>query len=935
MKTEMLTELGHLIEKGKAALALRRLDSLLGIAESTASGTAVGKKHSKTLQRNETDYLHALFLRADALRVLNKLDEAATAYVQAARQGTPRAAKAWHQAGIAFALSKQPEQAVLCMQRSVFLDPTRNATRYNLCTRLYEQNAASAIPGLAGPLLAEPLPQLDYMSLATALHGQGENDKALQALRNGERLNPNKAAYLTALLQGLNFACDWDGVAEVEAKLAHIPQQEHVESHLLQVARCMDERTNIETARRTTKVPNVTPYSHENHVWEKRLKIGYLSSDFFNHATMHLMGGVFNAHNKEEFEIFAYDHSFDDNSSYRNRFLQAVDHHIDISALSDKDAAQRIYNDGIDILVDLKGMTEKTRVMLLASHPAPVQMSYLGFPGSSGVDFLDYAIADAIVTPDSSKPWYSEKLCRLPETYQCNDMLRAVDAVELTRADEHLPPKAVVFCCFNQHYKFDRQMFATWCNVLKSVPNSVLWLLNPGDLGKANLHREAARNGIDPLRLVFAERVIQPRHLRRIALADIALDTRIYNGHTTTSDALWAGVPVVTVKGTHFASRVSASLLTACGLPELVANDMSQMVDIAVELGTNPQKLADLRCRVEKNRFIAPLFDTERFTRHFELAFKAAAQRAMNGLPPDHLDIPPLPPRTEPFMTAVRTRNLKPGMSLIPDLSLEKQGYRQAFGVCPLCGHTLGTAFRKSSLPGNTVLGKEEIDVFWVQCRQCKHICSTAYWTATGKQAVARTEYFPGEYSLRRMEAARLVSWVTTHLRHQKSLPAEPESLKWADFYPETAWLSAAATDCGFPLTILTETPQEQAILKKYYPGVHCGNIYRLNIKDKAHVVTLQGALESQPFPGLLLERARLAMHDAGLLLITFTSGLSMDWQQRSEKDSFMSLNSSERAHLFQRTGIQKLLEDNGLYVVDTMPLAYPDSGVALLVKSS
>lgn len=929
MNTEMLAELGQMIEKGKAAQALRKLDSLLGTAEG---------KRSRSLHLSETDSLHALFLRADALRALNRLEEAAEAYVQAARLGTPRAAKAWHQAGIAFVLTGKTDQAILCLQRSLFLDPTRNNTRYNLCMKLYEYNASAAIPGLVPPLLSASMPRLDYMSLASALRGQAESDMALQVLRCGVQQHPDNGAFLTALLQGLNFTCDWDSVADIEARLAQLPEDQRLESHLLQVARCMDERSNLETARRTTKIPKVQPFSHTGHVWGKRLKVGYLSSDFFNHATMHLMGGVFSFHNKDAFEIFAYDHSVDDGSAYRKRFLHDIDHHVDISALSDREAAQRIYDDGIDVLVDLKGMTEKTRVMLMASRPAPVQMSYLGFPGSSGVDFLDYAITDPVVTPDSSKPWYSEKLCRLPETYQCNDMFRTVQAAALTRADEHLPQNALVFCCFNQHYKFDRLMFATWCGILKAVPRSVLWLLNPGTIGKSNLHREAARNGIDPLRLVFAERAVLPRHLRRIALADIALDTRIYNGHTTTSDALWAGVPVVTAKGGHFASRVSASLLQACGLPELIGESMEEMAAIAVDLAKNPEKLSTLRRTVEENRFKYPLFDTERFTRHFELGLQAAAQRAKDGLPPDHIDVPALPPRLEPFMTAVRTRNLKADLTAVPDVSLERKGFRQAFGVCPLCGRPLGAAYRALALPELRLPGEQGTEthtIYWVQCRDCKHICSTAWWTPEGRAILPAKEFFPGDYALRRMDASRVVSWVSARLQHRSVNTAEPENIKWADLYPDTAWATAAAVDCGFSVTVLVETQEEQATLQRCCLSVRHGDLYRLNIKDKAQVVTLQGTLERHPFPELLLERARLALDDAGLLLLTCTNGLAMDWQQCAAKEASMSLNTAERVHLFQRVNLLKILKNTGLAIVDTLPLAFPEAGVALLVKKS
>jgi protein O-GlcNAc transferase len=356
---------------------------------------------------------------------------------------------------------------------------------------------------------------------------------------------------------------------------------------------------------------------------EERLRIGYVSADFHNHATSHLMLGLFGLHAREEFEIFTYSLGKDDDSFYRKRILSDSEHFRDLAEEFAAECAKRIHADGIDILVDLKGYTRDSRFEIFALCPAPIQVSYLGYPGTMGADFIDYIISDATVTPPVSAEYFTEKLVILPHSYQVNDSQQPVDAAPATRAEWGLPEKGVVFASFNQTYKIDPQIFDIWMRVLQAVKGSALWLYADKEEAKQNLRREAAARGVAASRLIFAGFLPKSRHLARLKLADLALDTYYYNGHTTASDALWVGVPVLTCPRQTFASRVAASLLTAVGLPELIAGDLREYERLAVRLGKNAGELQQLKEKLAGNRLTYPLFDTRRFVGNLEKAYRA------------------------------------------------------------------------------------------------------------------------------------------------------------------------------------------------------------------------------------------------------------------------------------------------------------------------
>jgi predicted O-linked N-acetylglucosamine transferase (SPINDLY family) len=364
------------------------------------------------------------------------------------------------------------------------------------------------------------------------------------------------------------------------------------------------------------------------------LVVGYISERFRNAATAHLMLQLFGLHDRNRITVHAYSFGKDDHSRYRQRLAQDADRFVDIRQYSDADAARCIPDDGVQILVDLMGHMQHNRMGILAFRPAPVQVTYLGYPGTTGARFMDYLIADHEVIPAGEDHSYSERLVRLPHSYQLNDNTQTVSEQPFDRRTCNLPEEGFVYCSFNTDYKIDGDTFSAWMRILDRVPDSVLWLLVRSPETRQNLSAAAVNAGIDNQRLIFADSLPKEEHLARIQLADLALDTLTVNGHTTTSDCLWVNLPVVTVKGLHFPSRVSASLLKAVGLPALVCGSVADYEDLAVTLAQDPQQLFRIKCLLGENKKRAALFDTQRTVRNLETAYLRMWDRHIQGLAP-------------------------------------------------------------------------------------------------------------------------------------------------------------------------------------------------------------------------------------------------------------------------------------------------------------
>lgn len=417
---------------------------------------------------------------------------------------------------------------------------------------------------------------------------------------------------------------------------------------------CDDESLNA----RITRMHGGTAFTPQSraarravpHAFAERIRIGYLSNDVCDqHATMRLFQGVLMAHDRERFDVTVFCYTDDDVLSADQGMRAHYGPIVPIRTLDDEQAATLIRARGIDILVDLKGHTRGARVSLVNRGLAPIQVAYLGFPGcGTGID-CDYIISDRIVTPDASKPYYHEKFCRLPHSYQANDAAHRALPPAASRDSFGLPADAFVIASFNAVRKISPRTARLWARVLTAIPGSILWMMCEDPDAQANFCAFMATLGIGAERIHFARRADYPEHVARLQAADIALDTFPTNGHTTTSDKLWAGLPVLTCKGSNFTSRVSESLLTALGLPDLVAENEDDMVELCVALAKDPDRLAEIRRRIATNRFGAPLFDTLRFTRHLERAYDMMIERERQGLEPEHFDVPEVPLPEGPF----------------------------------------------------------------------------------------------------------------------------------------------------------------------------------------------------------------------------------------------------------------------------------------------
>ncbi|HWU83014.1 MAG TPA: tetratricopeptide repeat protein, partial [Methylophilaceae bacterium] len=370
----------------------------------------------------------------------------------------------------------------------------------------------------------------------------------------------------------------------------------------------------------------------------RKLHVGYLSGDFRLHPLAFLITEMIELHDGEKFEISAYSYARNDETRERKRLEEAFDHFVDISTMSMPEAAKRIHADQVDILVDLTGFTQNSRSGILAMRPAPVQVNWLGFPGTMGAPYVDYLISDSCITPPSAAADYSEALVLMPHSYQPNDRNRPIGKSPM-RIDYGLPEEAFVFCCFNQTFKITPAVFAIWMRLLKAVPGSVLWLLECNPWAKTNLLREAAVQGIDGSRLIFAPRVPIAEHLARHDLADLCLDTLPYNAHTTASDALWMCLPVVTVAGDTFAARVAASLLRAANLPELVTTSLEEYEALALRLASDPALLDGYRERLLQSSAEIPLFNTAAFTAALERAYLQMQEAYLSGARPASIKV--------------------------------------------------------------------------------------------------------------------------------------------------------------------------------------------------------------------------------------------------------------------------------------------------------
>jgi predicted O-linked N-acetylglucosamine transferase (SPINDLY family) len=464
-----------------------------------------------------------------------------------------------------------------------------------------------------------------YHGLGNALTYRGHFGTAIAACRKAVALKPDFPRALAALVHFKAHACDWGetqaGNEQLLAAMRRYPGEIPPFS-LLSIPSTPAEQL-ICARQRARKLVDSSDrrFSHGRPKAARKIRIGYLSADFRVHAMAQLIVELIERHDRSAFEVTGYSIGPDDGSDMRKRLEIAFDHFVDLRSYDDGAAAERIHGDNIDILIDITGYTRYGRTRILAFHPAPVQVNLPGFPGTLGAEFIDYIIADPFVVPSDHQQFYAEKLVHLPYSYQPNDTKREISERTPSREECGLPPKGFVFCCFNNTYKITAAMFDVWMRLLLAVPGSILWLFEANALATENLRSHAAACGVDPARVIFGPKLDLATHLARYRLADLFLDTLPYNAHTTGSDALWLGLPILTCTGATYAGRVGGSLLRAAGLPELITSSLDSYAGLALQLACAPDRLVNLRRRLSSNRSSLPLFDMRRYTRDLETAF--------------------------------------------------------------------------------------------------------------------------------------------------------------------------------------------------------------------------------------------------------------------------------------------------------------------------
>jgi len=550
----------------------------------------------------------------------------------------PRNARAHMLLGRALAFLGQPEEALASFDRAVALAPELARAHGHRADLLAELGRnAEAIESYDRALAVAPDVVEDWFNRGGALTAVGRYDEAIASFNRAAALNPELAG--SDVLRAPLFLsklriCDWANYHDDAAQLLAMIRAEQPLSvpFAALLLPCTPAEQLQSTRRYVQDHPAPPPLWRGETFSHDRIRVAYLSADFREHATSHLAAGLFEQHDRSRFEITALSFGEDDGSAIRRRVAAAFEHFVDVTHSSDQEIAELMRRHEIDIAVDLMGFTKDHRLGVLARRAAPIQVSYLGYPGTMGTGFHDYIIADGTVIPEEHEASYTERVVRLPGSYQVNDDQRSIAGITPPRRECGLPDDAFVFCCFNNTQKLSPEVFDIWMRVLQAVDNSVLWLLEASATSSANLRAAAEQRGVSAQRLIFAGKTTLPEHLARQRLADLFLDTLPYNAHTTASDALWAGLPVLTLIGPTFAGRVAASLLRAIGLPELITATAQDYEQRAIELAQNAEALAASRNKLAANRATTPLFDTALFARRIEAAYAAMHQRHQAGL---------------------------------------------------------------------------------------------------------------------------------------------------------------------------------------------------------------------------------------------------------------------------------------------------------------
>jgi predicted O-linked N-acetylglucosamine transferase (SPINDLY family) len=588
------------------------------------------------------DSVEAWCNRGIAFGALKGYDEALANYDKAISIN-PESAEAWSNRGNVLGDLKRHGAALASFDKALSINSESAETWSNRGNVLGElKRYGEALACFDKALSIDPRYADAWYNRGIAFSELTRYDEALDSHAQALAIEPDLAYCFGNWLHTKMILCDWGGLEEAfNRALEEIERGRPAFSPFTLLAtpaptshqkKCAEIYVGDQYGHVTAGAPSFT--RHE----DKKLRIGYFSADFKAHPVSFLTVGMFEAHDRNRFEICGFGLDQAENDKMRRRVVDAFDQFIDLSASDTSEAIDVVRKTELDIAIDLNGHTSGGRTEILSSRIAPIQINYLGYPGTMGAGFIDYIIADEIVIPREHRIHYAEKVVYLPDSYLVNDGTRRIAQFVPSRAEIGLPQRGFVFCSFNNPVKITPEMFGVWMRLLRQVEDSVLWLTPRNSIAGDNLRREAYSRGVDPDRLIFAARVdSNDEHLARHRLADLFLDTLPYNAHSTAADALWAGLPVLTCIGSTFSGRVGASLLNAIGLPELITKSLEEYEALALELATRPGKLSSLTEKLRRNRSTHPLFDTTLFTKHMESAYTKMWERYRSGLPPDHI----------------------------------------------------------------------------------------------------------------------------------------------------------------------------------------------------------------------------------------------------------------------------------------------------------
>jgi protein O-GlcNAc transferase len=583
----------------------------------------------------------ANYNRGNVLRTLGRLSEALAAYDRELILRSDHAG-ALANRGAALSGMRRFGEALASFDRLVAVSPSDFQAYYNRGNVLHDlRRFADALASFDRALALKP-------DFADAMYNRAntlfEMKLFAEALAGFERALAQNPEHPYALERAASCAlqlCDWEKRAHYGRELAaNVTTGQSIISPFTIVAYTDDPALQLASARRfTAAAAPVSPLPLRAARRPGKFRIAYLSTDFQEHAVAYLLVDLFEQHDHAQFETSAFSFGRDDGGDMRKRLMAAFDRFEDMRAASDLSVAERLRELDIDVAVDLSGYTAGSRSGVMARRGAPIQVSYVGFPATMGAPFIDYIFVDRIIAPPDAEHFFAEKLVRLPDSYLANDRKRRIGERAPTREEAGLPRDGFVFCCFNNVSKITPDFFDVWMRLLSAVESSVLWLLPSNPAAESNLRAAAAARGVDPARLIFASRMSPEDHLARHRLVDLFLDTLPYNAHTTASDALWTGLPLITLPGRAFSARVAASLLHAIGVPELVAADAREYETLALRLAREPALLASYRQRLAANRLTTPLFDSARIARHIEAAYRHMIERYERGETPASFDV--------------------------------------------------------------------------------------------------------------------------------------------------------------------------------------------------------------------------------------------------------------------------------------------------------